>query len=478
MKKILLTVGLSAFLFLGLFAGTKARAGEVDVLVNKLVEKGVLSPAEGQIIADETKVQVAKDLAHGDSLSVPDWTQRVKWGGDVRYRTRYDSGKPNTGVGGTPTTMVNDQWQNQIRGRFYMEGKANDFTYAGVRLAGSNKADSTNDTVQNYWTKAPVYFDQYYMRFEAPSELIRSFGQYFSDFKVWAGRFPNPFNSTEMTWDPDINPAGVAAQYTSPDMHFGSLPTLNAYTNLAMLWLDENTNMAVDSILWAGQIGVKTDTFGPLASKLDISTAMYSFSNLQGQTDSGSAVHPNTNTLTYDPSQSVNQPPFGTWLYPFNVFDILISLDNQKIGDIEFPHGFYSEYINNMGDVYNVNNQGLLVGAYIGKKKPKDPGAWKARAEWRYVERDSIPDFMTDSDFYGFGTYSTGATGSTNPQTNGGNGLPVGGGTNGKGVKLCADYVLFKNTTLTAAYFWMKPIKSDNQTNPWNEVQLDDVTKF
>ena len=74
-----------------------------------------------------------------------------------------------------------------------MEAKVNDFTYAGVRFAGSNKADSTNDTIQHFWDKAPVYFDQYYMRFEAPSQLIRSFGQYFSDFKIWAGRFPNPF---------------------------------------------------------------------------------------------------------------------------------------------------------------------------------------------------------------------------------------------------------------------------------------------
>ena len=49
-----------------------AEAGEMDVLVNKLVEKGVLSPSEAQIITDDTKVQVAKELAHGESLSVPD----------------------------------------------------------------------------------------------------------------------------------------------------------------------------------------------------------------------------------------------------------------------------------------------------------------------------------------------------------------------------------------------------------------------
>ena len=358
-----------------------------------------------------------------------------------------------------------------------MEGKVNDFTYAGVRLAGGGaKADSTNDTLQKFWDKAPVYFDQYYMRFEAPSDLIRSFGQYFSDFKIWAGRFPNPFNSTEMTWDPDICPEGVALQYTSPDVHIGSLPSMNIYTNLASLWLDENTNLANDSILWGGQIGVKTDEFGPLASKLDLSTAMYYFSNLQGQSNTG-VVTPRTNTLSWDASQGMNQPPIGTWYYKFNVFDILISLDNQKIGDTVFPHGFYSEYINNIcANNSNTQNQGLLLGAYIGKKKPKDPGDWKIRAEWRYIGRDSIPDFMTDSDFYGFGTFST--TAPFNPVTEGGNGLPVEGGTNTKGVKLAADYVLFKNTTLTAAYFWLNPIKSVSQTDPWNEVQLDVVTKF
>ena len=81
MKRILLAVILGA-LFL-IMAKTPAQAGEVDVLVQKLVEKNILTPADAQIILDETKIQVSKDLAQAKSLSVPEWTQRIPSGSVV-----------------------------------------------------------------------------------------------------------------------------------------------------------------------------------------------------------------------------------------------------------------------------------------------------------------------------------------------------------------------------------------------------------
>ena len=116
-----------------------------------------------------------------------------------------------------------------------------------------------------------------------------------------------------------------------------------------------------------------------------------------------------------------------------------------------------------------------MVGAYIGKKKIKEPGDWKARAEWRYIERDAVPDFMPDSDFYGFGTFSAaGATG----LNAGNNGLPKENGTNGKGINLAFEYMLLKNTSLNIEYYWMKPITSWDKRDPWNEFQVDVITKF
>ena len=160
----------------------QAQAGEMDVLLIKLVEKNVLTPSEAQIIADETKVQVAKDLATGQSISAPEWTQRIKWGGDVRFRTQGDWAKSNTANSGN-NGIENQRLRQRVRGRFYMEGKVNDFTTAAVRIAGGGtSARSTNDTLGatgtglGYFQKNPVEFDYYYIKFEAPREVVRDYG--------------------------------------------------------------------------------------------------------------------------------------------------------------------------------------------------------------------------------------------------------------------------------------------------------------
>ncbi len=469
----------------------QAQAGEIDVLLTKLVEKNVLSPAEAQIIADETKLQVSKDLAQGKSTSVPDWTQRIKWGGDVRFRTQGDwaktannqtagavtSGSP-LGAGTSPTN-ANDirkqQIMQRVRGRFWMEGKVNDFTYSGVRFAGGGIGSrSTNDTLNDYFGKDPVEFDQYWIRFEAPSELIRDYGCYFSDLKLWAGRFNIPYEYSELVWDSDINPQGVALQYVSPDLNvMGNTPSFNIYSNLGMFWLEEARNYNTDPLLFGYQVGMKTEPFGPCDSVLNVATTMYDFANLQGKTPTNSA---GTNTRQWWgdygwPTGGIPVVPANVLKYEYNVLDLLVTIDNAKLMGIEMPHGFYGDYIHN-ASAGTKQNSGYLLGGYLGKKKIKDKGDWKARAEMRYIERDAIPDFMPDSDFYGFGTY-VGVN-----QSQGVNGLPAGGGTNGKGINMALEYMLFKNTALNFEYYWMEPIQSFDKTCPYNELQIDIITKF
>ena len=471
MKRLLLILSLVVSLLP--LTVTRVMAGEVDILVQKLVDKNILSPSEAQIVLDDTKLQVSKDLAQAKSLSVPDWTQRIKWGGDVRFRTQGDWGKNNTRNIGNDG--LNDQRiRNRIRGRFWMEGKVNDFTYSGVRFAGgATGARSTNDTLDDYFSKDYVMFDQYYTRFEAPREVIRDYGKYFNDAKLWVGRFPIPFNYSEMVWDSDINPTGLAAQYVSPDLKLSGLPSVNLYSNGGMFWLTESQLYNNDPMLWAMQGGVKTDVFGPFASTVDLSTAIYNFANILHRNPTGSA-NTNTRVLSSDDAGLGTAAATG-YRFEYNVLDLLVSVDNSKVMDIEFPHGFYADYIKNLSCHNNDLDNGVLVGAYIGKKKIKNPGDWKARAEWRYIERDAIPDFMPDSDFYGFGTYTNFTNGNINA---GNNGLPAEGGTNGKGINLAFEYQLFKNTALNIEYYWMKPIKSLDRTAPWNELQVDLTTKF
>jgi hypothetical protein len=406
---------------------------------------------------------------------VPEWTQRIKWGGDVRYRTQGDWGKKSATAG--DSMLLNQEWRNRVRGRFYMEGKVNDFTYAGVRFAGGAlKANSTNDTLQNYWNKAYAMFDQYYIRLEAPRQIVRDYGRYFSDLKFWAGRFPIPFEYSELVWDSDINPSGVALQYTSPDLKLGDLPAINLYDNCAMLWLDESAQTNVDPILWVMQGGVKTDEFGPLGSTLNFSGAIYNFANIKDKAYTGGQyTNPaGTNTRWTTDEVGTGSPLLGRWRYGFQVLDLLFQLDNKRIGDFEFPHGFFANYIYNFACIDDTTNKGFAIGGYIGKKKIKEPGDWKARAEARYIERNAIPDFMPDSDFYGFGRFDS----TTMGMNAGNNGLPFEGGTNGKGVNWGIEYQLFKNTALNFEFYWMKPIKSWGKTDPWTELQMDVVTKF
>jgi hypothetical protein len=70
-------IALSALIFVNIGLASAA-ATEMDVLVNKLVDSGMLTPAEGQIVSDDAKT----------SRLVPDWTQKISPKEIVRLNTQ------------------------------------------------------------------------------------------------------------------------------------------------------------------------------------------------------------------------------------------------------------------------------------------------------------------------------------------------------------------------------------------------------
>jgi len=454
---------------------SQAAESEVDKLLDLLVAKGVVSKEDATGFRAELAVKKQEDVASYKVSAVPEWTEKIKWSGDVRFRSRGDWGKTRTGsgapVGSTGTLLKNQRLQNSVRGRFALEAKVNDFTYAGARFAGGTSSRSTDDTLAGYFNRSNATFDQYYIRFEASKDLVINYGKYFKDLKLWVGKFTNPFEYTEMTWDQDISPGGAALQYTSPDIRARNLPGFNVYSNLGFFWIDESATYNTDPLLFGYQIGARTEPFGPLRSTLGVSTAIYDFANLKNKTPNANSAGTNSRVWTGDGVVS-SSPSAGTWKYEYNVFDLLVTVDNERIGDYAFPHGFVFDFIYNASVHGAIDNKGLDIGAYIGKKKLKDVGDWKVRADWRYIERDAIPDFLPDNNFAGFGTYVNSAT---RPNING---IAALGGTNGKGVRFGLEYQILKNTAFNISYFWMKPIKSWDITAPYNEVLVDIVTKF
>lgn len=454
-----------------------AAESEVDRLLDLLVEKKILTKEDAVTFRSDLAIKRQDDVAKVRSTVVPEWTQNIKWGGDVRFRTRGDWGKtaqnqPQSANALNSSDIRKQRIQESVRGRFAIEAKVNDFTYAGARFVGGSNSRSTDDTINGYFARTNVLFDQYFIRFEAPKDLVIRYGRYFSDLKLWAGKFALPFETTEMVWDTDITTGGVAVQYTSPDLRVRDLPGFNVYSNIGMLWVDESAAFNTDPLLWGYQVGARTEQFGPLDSRLNISTAFYNFANLKGKTPNTNSAGTNSRTWLGDYGYGINTSSLGTYKYEYNLINLLVSLDNETIADYSLPHGFWVDFVYNAGVHEDDLNKALSLGAYIGKKKLKDPGDWKVSGQWRFIERDAIPDFLPDSNFYGFGTYTSA---SVRPNVNG---LPAGGGTNGKGIKLGFEYQLFKNTALNLSYYWMEPIKSWDKRDPYNQFLFDIIVKF
>jgi len=443
MKKKLAIMMLTVILLLD-FCAARGWAGELDILVNKLVEKGILTPYEGQILKAEAKEEAAKELAEAKAVMAPEWTQRIKVKGDVRFRTQTDWGK---GMG-----PAHQRIRERVRARLGVEGKVNDEVSAGILAAtGNDDPRSTNQTLDDDFETYDFRLDQYYIHWMP--ELAEGIGK----GDLWLGKFANPLVKSELLWDGDICPGGVAVQYMSPNFDLAAVPT-NLYGNAAMFWLDEIGTSERDPLMWVFQSGLKMDIIKGWDSTLGFGTAYYALANVNGNQSYGYNYSAGTNTVW-------GGALGNTYRYDFHMLDVIFNYDSKKFFDFELGHGLYGDFIWNAGAPKN--DFAWQLGGYIGTKKPKNPGDWKIWGEYRYIQRDSVPDSLPDSDFYGF-----------TPQ-----GAPRAGGTGGQGINCGVDLAVFKNTVLSAEYYWMTPISVDtslagNYDEPYQLLQLDVKTKF
>lgn len=449
MKKVVSMAVVLAFCVMPI--AQTAHADQMDILVNKLVEKGVLTPYEAQILIADAKEDAAKELAAGKAVTAPTWTQKIKIKGDVRFRTQTDWGK---GLG-----PAHERLRQRVRARIGLEGKVNDQVSAGIlAVSGGNDPRSTNQTLDDNWETQDFRLDAYYIKWtpEIPEKM--------GDATVWLGKFKNPLNKTELLWDSDICPGGSAIQYqTIPfDLGFGSS---QAYANFGAFWVDELSRSERDPFLWVFQGGYKWDiTTDWNDGRLNMALAYYDFANvknnpgfLQGATIGGST----TNNIT----------PYGEYGVDFNLVDLILKYDGKSLFGWDIGHGVFTDLIYNASAASG--RFGYIIGGYIGTKKPKKPGQWKLWANWRAIGRNAVPDFMPDSDFYGFRYLRRGGTPA---------GAPMGGGTNGQGINFGVDYAAFKNTVLSAEYYYCSPIQVDASNSyyrePYQLLQLDVKVKF
>ncbi len=428
-KSLLTTAALLA-------CATQARAQSADVLIDKLVEKGILSVREAQDLREEADKNFT--AAVQSKLGMPDWVSGYKISGDVRARYDHISSE-NEGF------AARERYRYRLR--FGITVNMFDNLEAGFRLASGDAKGSAgnplsaNSTMQDNFSKKSIYIDTAYGKWTP----VNSGGWQLS---TTVGKMENPFTFTPRVFDPDLTPEGAAVQanWAINDQHSVS------FTGAGFV-LDEEQSLASDpamvgaQVVWTGKWNEKFST--------TLGAGTFKITSTE-QLTSANVPYVNQGNTRY-----ITQAPVtGADLYSlkYGYFPAILNgsatytLDSFPFYNGAFPIKASAEFMQNLAT--SANNQGFWIGVTLGKSGTKK--TWDLTYRYERLESDAWYDQLVDDDNGAFypGDQQTGTAGS----------IPFGyyGGTNVKGHMVKFNYSFTDSFTFTATCFINDLISADS----------------
>jgi hypothetical protein len=272
-----------------------------------------------------------------------DWTEKVKLKADLRYRYEYID------IDGSQARN-----RQRIRVRIGAYADVNDATKLGIRIRTGNEANSGNETIGDSWNGKDTFFDLAYMTI-APED-----GRYGA---LTFGKMKYPWKViTDMLWDSDINPEGIAYTYDT------KLENTGVFASTGYMKVEEDSSSNDDLDLIAFQAGI--------VQPLNDNTKM---------TLGGSFFYFNDD---YGPS---------TFPVEYQVAEAFTDLSIKEL--LPFPIKFFGSYANNIEE--SSDDEGFLGGIKFADAKK---GKWQITVDYRDVDEFTTPNFVVDSDFAGGGT--------------------------------------------------------------------------
>lgn len=350
-----------------------AAATQVDSLIEKLVEKGILDKSEARNlkmeIAEDAKV-IQEDAA---KAVVPDWVKNTKVKGDVRLRYQYERRENDT----------ESRTRGRLRFRLGIENNPIKEVKVGVGLAtaevGSTTDDarSTNMTFTDGFRRGDIRLDYAFAEYQ-PAPWAKVIGGKFvkSDY-LWT--------TSDMLWDSDINPAGASVH-----LEHKVVEPLTAFMNAGSWVIDENNKTdRTDPFVVYSQGGVKYKE-GVLDAAL--TGQYYGFNGVKGITVDGTS---SSNTLTgsvlkYDYDSIGASAEVG-------VKKPAESLPIERIA-------IFGDYIQNVDLYKDDEGKGFAFGAKIGDEKVGGPKQWQLKYQFTNLGKDAFVDAFPDSDRLGGAT--------------------------------------------------------------------------
>ena len=418
MKKYLIIACVAVMLLISLKTAARA-VTEMEILVDKLVEKGILTPADGDKIIRETQSEAKKQqeavIKEAKTKILPEWVQKTKLTGDFRLRYQWDDRDDS------------DQRNRfRFRARLALETKIAEtlkFTF-GI-ASGPNDPRSTNQTFTDVFSHKQLNIDLANVAW-TPYAWVTAIG----------GKMKNPvYTVDQLIWDNDIRPEGVAAQF---NRKFND--DVSGFLNAGVFILGENANSNNNPYMFVIQPGIDWNIAE--CTKLKYALGWTNIPNIEGKQQL--AYSSGTNTYEKDAAGK------NIYKYGYNLLSMTgeLGFKNPIHNTVNYA-ALFGEFTHNTAA--SKRNNGFMTGFYFGDEKVTNKGQWQFKYSFRRLESDADLDVLPDSDFYG-------------------------GSTGAYGHKATFQYGLMKNVWYEMNYFRSEKLSSPK--DPENLLQTDLNFKF
>ncbi len=462
-------------------AQAEAARTRTAVLPPPLAEEDVRVTYVPQAVRNDIRDEIKQELlaeVHEQSRgfsSAPEWTSKFRPFGDIQVRYEgifFSDANDNTGTfpnfnsinTGAPFdtsgfifspqhNVDQDRNQARFRARAGTEILLGDGFSGGLRLATGESSSpvSPNQTFGSSggnFSKYSIWLDRAFLAYNAAPDDE-------NELTFLAGRFDNPFFSTDLLWDADIGFDGLAARgrfkindNVSTFVSGGIFPIYNTDFNFSSNRPDKFES--TDKWLYGAQAGIEWKITEDLTAKFGAS--YYDFQDIEGRLsspfvplgphDAGDtdgtrpsfaqrgntymALRNITPTAAND-FGTIHQYQYYGLATPFRILTGTGRLDYtgydpfnlSLVGEISKNLAFDSRRI---GAIAVNNRSGSGLGRFdggdlawnlsfqFGNTALEEFGDWVVGLGYRYVESDAIVDAFTDSNFGGGGTNLKGFT--------------------------------------------------------------------
>ena len=415
--------------------GVKPGGGEGGSGSVKLIPEGkdedyikAISKEIKDDVQEEVKSQIKDDMlkeakAGKWSPGLPDWAQRVRFGGDIRVRYQgeyFDKDNADLLDPSDPTKLLNTKNNRNralVRVRLGVKAEVNDQVETGVRITTGNESNpvTANDALATYESKSNLLLDQAYVKYTPLKNVGRV-----NELNVTVGRMANPWLYSDLVWDNDLSFDGLAASGNVKLLDGGRL---NVFATAGIFSLEEVEFSNDDKWLYGGQLGIEGKPVDGLSGK--VAAAYYGYKNITGK----------ANTLSDTDGHDYTMPAYqqkGNTLFdidPTSGISTALASEFSELNiiamlDIGFWHPIHimllGDYVKNLGfdkaDVIartgdsdaSEETTGYQVGISVGHPQIEKRWDWKTFFYYKRLEADAVVDAFTDSDFHNGGSNAKG----------------------------------------------------------------------